>query len=483
MAPCRIALVVLLSVLAQAQEDSCPADGSGKFGCSGDLGVPDQDLTCVRFRQTANCDPRGARSGAGKHCEAQVESGDSGYCECRNGRKAREVGCGHRPFSCEVECKQLRRYVCIGWRQTSGCSPDGDREAQHDQTCKQVIQPDASGYCECGDGRKIRKPGCQHGEVMDAFTCEDQCLAEPDLYEELGVDSSAPDKAIKQAFRKLSLKFHPDKTRSDVSASARFAAIREAYDIISDPEKRGLYDALGLSIVYEIKGGKVEKGPSSTAAVSVTLADLYNGKEFKTYIQRKVICKGCGEGSPTRQKPSCKRCNVQCANEIQLVNVRMGPMIVQQQQEVASKEKCRIENREVVIDVEPGLAAGETILFKGLGEQKPKMIPGDLVLKIEQSEEKAWKRVGRDLHTTVDLSLKEALLGFSIDIVHLDGRTLKVKVDSITKPGQIIKIDNEGFPSKGDPTSKGHLYITCHIEMPKALSENVKSFLKANLPE
>mmetsp|Transcript_8169 Transcript_8169/g.17835 ORF Transcript_8169/g.17835 Transcript_8169/m.17835 type:complete len:475 (-) Transcript_8169:106-1530(-) len=469
------ALLLLWSVAAlggASESESCPA-GSAE-GCAGS-GVLAASPKCVSWRQTAGCDPKGNRERQGdKPCTSLIEPGRSGYCECSVGSArhlVRQVTCDHRPFRCDTECLQVLRYTCVSWRQTKGCDANGEREAQNDKPCDQEISARSSGFCECGAGRVVKKPGCEHGEFEEPFSCRDVCAGEPDLYEELGVDSGASEKDIKQAFRKLSLKFHPDKTQDDPVLTARFAAMREAYDIIGNQEQRSLYDAAGLQMVLDAKNHP-DKGPTSSAELEVSLESMYNGEEMKVQLSRKVICRGCAGKSTER----CRKCTTACANELQLVNVQMGPMIVQQRQEVRSKEKCRMENAKLLIHVEQGMSNGDSIMFKNQGEQQPKKLPGDLKLVFKEKKHQLFRRVGVDLHIELQLSLREALLGFERSIVHLDGRRLTFSYKGVTKPSGVLKITGEGMPHRGDSTQRGNLLARCTIIMP----DDGRQWLKEN---
>jgi DnaJ-class molecular chaperone len=309
---------------------------------------------------------------------------------------------------------------------------------------------------------------------MEPFTCKDECAAEPDLYEELGLDSGASEKEVKQAFRKLSLKYHPDKTRNDEVLTARFQAIREAYEIISSQDQRALYDAAGLKMVFEARNNKIEKGGAMNAQYHVTLEGLYNGEEVLTSVQRKVICRGCKEKST----PRCKKCNQRCADELETRDVRMGPMIMKQQVQVPSQQKCRMEDVKLTVPIERGMSSGDTIVFKSMGEQQPKKIPGDVVLTLREKKHQVFSRVGVDLHMEVEITLREALLGWERTFTHLDGRQITVGHDGVTKPFALMKIEGEGMPFRGDPTSTGSMIIKCKIKMP----EDGRAFLRENAP-
>lgn len=459
---------------AEAAEDTCPAGGCGK----------PKELKCAKWRQTGGCSPSGPREQHGdKNCNEEIGPGTSGFCQCGTGGDkvlVRKVTCDHRPFRCATECLQYERYLCVGWRQTGGCSADGDREPANDKSCSTKIDAGSSGYCECGADRVVKKPGCEAAEYYDAFTCADVCAAESDFYEELGLDMFASEKAIKQAFRKMSLKYHPDKTRNDPVLTARFAAIREAYDVIGNAEQRGIYDAIGLKALLESKQNKVEKGQSMEAELPVDLASMYNGVDIETSIKRKVVCRGC-EGVSNKR---CNQCVAKCANEIEIRNVRMGPMVMQQQVEVPSKQKCKMLPVKLPIHVEPGMADGDVITFPGMGEQQPKMLPGDVQLKLKMEEHPFFKRVGMHLHASVHMSLKEAILGWNFTLALLDGRSLDLSFNGITSPYAIIKIEGEGMPMKGDPTTRGDLFVKVSVQVPTTkLTEPQRAWLGANFPE
>lgn len=312
----------------------------------------------------------------------------------------------------------------------------------------------------------MKKPGCAAGEWSESFTCADECSAEADLYEELGLDNGASDKDIKQAFRKLSLKYHPDKTRNDPVMTARFAAIREAYDIIGEPEKRGIYNAAGLRMLYDSSANKVEKGPTQHLEVPVTLEQMYNGQEMTTAITRTLVCRGCADVQSER----CRKCTHRCADEIEIRHVQvqgMGNMMMQQQVQVPSRQKCRRQQNSLLVTIEPGMSAGDSIQFKAMGDMEPNKIPGDAIIKLKESKHNVFTRVGTNLQTEIELSLSEALLGFERSITHLDGRKINLAYSGVTKPFAVMRVKGEGMPHRGDPTEKGDLLVKCRLVMPE----------------
>merc|ERR1719254_494342 len=142
-------------------------------------------------------------------------------------------------------------------------------------------------------------------------------------------------------------------------------------------------------------------------------------------------------------------------------------MIVQQQVQVPSKRKCKMETVKLNVLVEPGSSDGDSVVFKSLGEQQPKKIPGDIVLKMKARKHDVFRRMGMDLHMDIDISLREALLGFDRTIKHLDGHSVSISFRGVMQPFGVLRIDEEGMPQKGDPTTRGALFVKCRIKMPE----------------
>jgi len=166
-----------------------------------------------------------------------------------------------------------------------------------------------------------------------------------------------------------------------------------------------------------------------------------------------------------------------------MVQRQMAPgFMVQQQQEVPSKEKCKEEQTEVVAEVERGMTAGSKITFPRMSEQRPGQIPGDVILEVRQKAHDRFRRTGNDLHTTIKVPLTKALLGFKYDIPHLDGHHAKIERKTITRPLQVIVIRGEGMPIHDVPSQKGDLHVTVEVIMPsKKFSKEEASWLEQHL--
>jgi len=289
-----------------------------------------------------------------------------------------------------------------------------------------------------------------------------------DLYEILGLQDDADEADIKKVYRKLSIKYHPDKN-PDEESKRKFAEVRDAYEVLNDPDKKILYDTGGLEAVRKAEKGEIEKGEDARANLAVSLADLYNGGAQKAQIQRRIVCRGC---RVKPDSPKCQGCQ-RCPNEIRNVNRQVGPgMFMQQQEEVQSKEKCKQEHTEIEAQIEKGMREGESLTFPRMTDQRPGMIPGSVIMTLKVGKHPLFERRGDDLHMNTQVSLREALLGWTKSIKHMDGHTLEIGTDSVTKPFQVIKVKGEGMPLRDDPASFGDLYVKVEVIFPKTLTSS-----------
>jgi len=214
----------------------------------------------------------------------------------------------------------------------------------------------------------------------------------------------------------------------------------------------------------------VEKGEDSKADLAVTLDDLYNGGSRQAQITRRIVCRGC---RVKPDSPKCQGCQ-RCPNEIRMVNRQVGPgMFMQQQEEVVSKEKCKQDSTSLDAAIERGMKDGESLTFPRMTDQRPGMLPGNLILNLRASKHGVFERRGDDLHMNAQISLKEALLGWTKTVKHMDGRTLEIgtkSTQSVTKPFQVLRVKGEGMPLRDDPASFGDLYIKVEVIFPKQLT-------------
>lgn len=326
------------------------------------------------------------------------------------------------------------------------------------------------------------------------------------LYDVLGVEKSADAKEIKKAYRKLAVKHHPDKGGDE----HLFKEINAAYEILSDEEKRSLYDRHGLegveqgdapsaggedlfSMFFGGGGGRrsagPRKGPSTQHPLKVSLEDLYNGKTVKLAINRKVMA---GESK------MCDSCNGKGA----VLEIRqIGPGMVTQMQRTCSScrgeghmYKTKNERKVVEVHIEKGASHNQKISFRGMADETPGRETGDVHFVVQEKDHDVFKRKGADLLLMQEISVNQALTGFSHKFKHLDGREMIIK----TKPGQVIEcevqvggktmpymtmVSNEGMPSKGNPFVKGDLYVMFSVKFPKKIDPKVAEQICKLLPD
>jgi len=318
-------------------------------------------------------------------------------------------------------------------------------------------------------------------------------------FDVLGVDEGAPEGKVKQAFRKLSVKLHPDKAvRSNPNADKaelqrRFEEVRSAYDAISDADSRALYEMQGFEGAVNAKkneDGSIHRTDDAETSVEVSLTEAYSGVKRSITVKRRMVCRGCKKGTSNWEASGnvCTGCS-DCPKEVKNVNVQLAlGLIVQQQQEVESDERCKDVTQEKVFDVEPGSADGElATTFARAGEQKPGMIPGDIKVKLHVRPDDRFVREGSDLTTDLRISLKESLLGFNASITHFDGHTVHVSRRGVTSPYARIKVSGEGMPVRGTVGGElspqyGDLHLNIKVRYPKSLSEQAEDCVRDTLP-
>jgi DnaJ-class molecular chaperone len=292
---------------------------------------------------------------------------------------------------------------------------------------------------------------------------------EKDLYGALGLSDDADEAEIKKVYRKLSIKYHPDKNPDEASRKI-FNDVRDAYEILNDPDKKILYDTGGMEAVKKGDKGDIQKTDDVNSELEVSLNDLYNSNTMKAGLQRRVVCRGC------RRKPDAPQCSGcgRCPNEIKVVNVQMGPFVTQQQQEVPSKEKCKQADATIDVHIEKGMREGESLTYPRMAEERPGMLPGSVILKLKTKKHPLFVRRSDDLHIDMKVSLREALLGWSQTVRHLDGHTIELATKDVTRHSQVVKAKNEGMPLRDDPSSFGDLLVKISIDFPKELDETQK---------
>ncbi|ODQ64608.1 DnaJ-like protein [Nadsonia fulvescens var. elongata DSM 6958] len=356
-------------------------------------------------------------------------------------------------------------------------------------------------------------------------------LVSTDLYEVLGVSKSATGVEIKKAYRKLALSYHPDKVSEDKreESEVRFKEISQAYEILSDDEKRQSYDRYGMEgasnsnyhNAYDghdeyydtsfgpddfysfFNGGgqshshstngshgysenKSKKTEDVHIPIKVTLAELYKGKVIKMGSTRNIICPTC-VGTGGRKKAVAKKCK-HCEGSGMIKKIkRVAPGIVSNYYVECShcngrgslfreKDRCKQclgsctikESKILEVYVSPGLKEGDKIVLHGESDQSPGKSTGDVIFTVQSENNTLFERKQHDLYATIKITLAEAICGLSrVVLTHLDDRGIKISSapGHVFKPNDILEVKNEGMPIPRT-SSRGTLFLLLDIEFP-----------------
>ena len=293
-----------------------------------------------------------------------------------------------------------------------------------------------------------------------------------DLYAVLGVEADASTADIKKAYRRLTVEHHPDQNQGDANAQAKFNEITKASEILSDSIKRMMYDSGGMEAIRALERGEVQKGQDVLMEIGIPLSVLFTGGTVAPMYRRRTVCSGC------RVNPKLDRCRgcAKCPSEIRTVNQQVGPgFYVQQQVQVDSKEFCKTEEKPLEVNIRKGMRAGEDILMEAMADQRPGMIPGNVVVRIKQLPDAKFVREGNNLKTTLTVGLREALLGFTQDVELPDTTLVPITTTAVTQPGQVIRVPGEGMPVKDDDDKRGDLIVTVAVQLPTTLTSEQKT--------
>ncbi|KAL1544035.1 dnaJ protein [Salvia divinorum] len=315
-------------------------------------------------------------------------------------------------------------------------------------------------------------------------------------YEVLGVPKTASPDDLKKAYKKAAIKNHPDKGGDP----EKFKELAHAYEVLSDPEKREIYDQYGEDALKEGMGGggdmhdpfdifssffggssfggggssrgrRQRRGEDVVHPLKVSLEDLFLGTSKKLSLSRNVLCSKCkGKGSKSGASTKCSGCQ---GNGMKVTIRQLGP-----------GEKVVQEKKVLEVHVEKGMQNGQKVTFPGEADEAPDMVTGDIVFVLQQKEHPKFLRKGDDLFVERTLSLTEALCGFQYILTHLDGRQLLIK----SHPGEVLKpdsykaINDEGMPIYRRSFMRGKLYIHFNVEFPDSLSPDQVQGLAKVLP-
>lgn len=338
-------------------------------------------------------------------------------------------------------------------------------------------------------------------------------VKETKLYDILGVSPTATEQELKKAYKTGALKYHPDKNAHNPAAEEKFKEVSHAYEILSDSQKRSIYDQFGEAGLEGGAGagggmaaedlfaqffgggggfggmfsGMQNRGPPKARTIhhthKVSLEDIYRGKISKLALQRSVICPKCegrgGKDGAVRRCPGCDGAGMKTMMR------QMGPMIQRFQtvcpdcngdgEIIKEKDRCKqcngkktIVDRKVLhVHVDRGVRSGTKVEFRGEGDQAPGIQAGDVVFEIEQKPHPRFQRKEDDLFYQADIELVTALAGGTLFVEHLDDRWLSVDIlpGEAISPGAVRMIRGQGMPSYRHHDF-GDMYIQFNVKFP-----------------
>lgn len=350
-------------------------------------------------------------------------------------------------------------------------------------------------------------------------------MSKRDYYEVLGVAKGAGEGDIKKAYRQMALKYHPDKNPGDKEAEEKFKEAAEAYEVLSNPEKRQRYDQFGHRGMNGAGGGgmnmedifshfgdifgegspfesffgggggrggrRVQRGTNLRIKVTLTLEEIANGVDKKIKVNKQVACNTCsGTGAADSSFHKCSTC--QGSGQVHRVtNTFIGQMRTSstcpachgEGQTIANKCKsCHgsgIKHGEEVISINipPGVGEGMQLNVSGKGNAAERGgIPGDLIIAIEEAKHPHLQRDGSNLLYDLYINFADAALGTSVEIPTLDGKA-KIKVDAGTQAGKVLRLKGKGLPSINS-YGKGDLLVNISVWTPQHLSSEEKKLLE-----
>lgn len=348
-------------------------------------------------------------------------------------------------------------------------------------------------------------------------------------YDILEIDKNASIIEIKKTYKKLAIKWHPDKNPNNkIEAEKRFKEISEAYQVLSDPEKKNLYDKYGneglndnfsnnhsnfnspdeiFNMFFGMNNNnnpfnshnpferRIKKTEVKIVNIPVSIKDCFLGSKKKITIKLRNICNDCN-GQGGKDIIMCNECN---GAGVKIINRMIGPGMVQRIEMTCKTcegykkictSKClkcngnKIEyiEKEFILNIEKGSYNEDNIIFERSGERLPNEECGDIVFILKEQRNDLYVRIKDDIIYNYSIKLGDSLVGFFIDFINIDEERILFKITNIIKDNSYSIIKNKGMNKKNN-LSRGNLYIVYNIEYPdKILLNTEKDLIKNILP-
>lgn len=355
-------------------------------------------------------------------------------------------------------------------------------------------------------------------------------MAKRDFYDILGVSKGSSADEIKKAYRKLAIKFHPDKNPGDKEAEDKFKEAAEAYEVLSNPEKKQRYDQFGhagasqgygggghmnmddiFSQFGDIFGGggspfdsffggggqqggrsRVSRGSNLRIKVKLNLDEIAKGAEKKIKVNKLVVCRTCdGTGAKDRSSvQTCRTCGG-AGSVRRVTNTILGQMQTSStcptcngsgSQITAKCDSCHGEGvvrgeETITINIPAGVSEGMQLSMSGKGNAAPNGgIPGDLIILIEEVPHETLQREGNNVVYDLHISFIDAALGASVEVPTIDGKA-KIKIEPGTQGGKILRLKGKGVPEVNS-YHRGDQLVYVNIWTPKAISKDERDMLE-----
>ena len=356
------------------------------------------------------------------------------------------------------------------------------------------------------------------------------------IRDRLGVDKNAGPDQIKKQYKKMAMKYHPDRNKENKEeASTKFKEISNAYNVLTDPQKKQIYDQYGEEALkqggggpggmgvdpFEMfqemfgeggmpggfsfggmggmpgmggmggmpgmggMGGGGRKNKPEVKRINVSLEDLYKGKALKFSITHTVLKSG-----KENSVKDCQNCN---GTGIQVKVIQMGPIIQQMQVtcdnckgtgKICDSSNLNKVNKKITVNIEKGMCNGEQIILQGLGQfNVATMKNDDLVFVLNEQEHHIFKRMENDLVVGLDINLVDSLIGFKMEFTHLDGEKIIIESNSVIKQDDIKVIKNKGMPYNSRGEVFGDLIFKFNVIYPDIIDSEHFDKIKTALPE